>query len=129
MRIGELAERTGVSARSLRYYEQHGLLSARRGPNGYREYSLEDVKLVSEIRSLLTVGFTLEDARPFVDCLRAGHATGAACAESVAVYRRKLAEIDEEIRVLLGRRAEVAGQLTAACPGCFVKENRDQADD
>ncbi|MFE3452694.1 MerR family transcriptional regulator [Nonomuraea sp. NPDC059194] len=129
MRIGELAERTGVSARSLRYYEQHGLLSARREANGYREYSAEDVKLVSEIRSLLTVGFTLEDARPFVDCLRAGHATGASCAESVAVYQRKLAEIDDEIRLLLARRAEVAGQLTAACPGCFAKEQHDQADD
>ncbi|MGW4469855.1 MerR family transcriptional regulator [Nonomuraea sp. NPDC004354] len=122
MRIGELAERTGVSARSLRYYEKHGLLSARRGANGYREYSLSDVKLVSEIRQLLTVGFTLEDARPFVDCLRAGHASGSACAESVAVYRRKLAQIDEEIGLLLARRAEVAGQLTQACTGCFAKE-------
>ncbi|GAA2407613.1 MerR family transcriptional regulator [Nonomuraea africana] len=121
MRIGELAELTGVSARSLRYYEQHGLIKARRGTNGYRHYDPSDVELVSEIRSLLTVGFTLEDARPFVDCLRAGHATGSSCAESMAVSRRKLAEIDEEIRVLLARRAEVAGQLGKSCSGCFAK--------
>ncbi|MEU4545667.1 MerR family transcriptional regulator [Nonomuraea dietziae] len=121
MRIGELAELTGVSARSLRYYEQHGLIKARRESNGYRHYDPSDVELVSEIRSLLTVGFTLEDARPFVDCLRAGHATGASCAESMAVSRRKLAEIDEEIRVLLARRAEVAGQLGQTCSGCFAK--------
>lgn len=38
MRIGELAERIGVSPRSLRYYEQQGLLSPSRAANGYREY-------------------------------------------------------------------------------------------
>ncbi|MFI7423337.1 MerR family transcriptional regulator [Nonomuraea sp. NPDC049684] len=124
MRIGELAERTGVSTRSLRYYEQHGLLSARRGPNGYREYAEEDVKLVAEIRSLLSVGFTLEDTRPFVDCLRSGHSTGGSCRESVEVYQRKIMQIDEEIRVLLARRAEVAAQLAQSCPGCFVRGDK-----
>ncbi|MEU6723329.1 MerR family transcriptional regulator [Nonomuraea wenchangensis] len=121
MRIGELAERTGASTRSLRYYEQHGLLQARRDPNGYRQYTEEDVKLVTEIRALLAVGFSLEDTRPFVDCLRRGHSTGGSCAESVEVYQRKLDEIDAEIRVLLGRRAEVAAQLAQSCPGCFVR--------
>ncbi|MEV0586877.1 MerR family transcriptional regulator [Nonomuraea sp. NPDC050310] len=115
MRIGELARRAGVSPRSLRYYEQHGLLSARRGGNGYREYTEEDVKLVTEIRALLSIGFTLEDTRPFVDCLRGGHPSGGSCAESVAVYRRKIAEIDDEIRALLLRRAEVSAQLAASC--------------
>ncbi|WP_329252583.1 MerR family transcriptional regulator [Actinoallomurus sp. NBC_01490] len=118
MRIGELAERAGVSARALRYYEQQGLLPARRAANGYREYDESDLRLVAEIRSLLAVGFTLEDARPFVDCLRAGHEAGASCPESVAVSRRKLAEIDAEIRALIRRRAEVAAQLTYTCPGC-----------
>ncbi|MEU6711108.1 MerR family transcriptional regulator [Nonomuraea sp. NPDC046802] len=121
MRIGELAERTGVSTRSIRYYEQHGLLSARRGANGYRVYSEDDVRLVSEIRALLNVGFKLEDTRPFVDCLRRGHSTGGSCAESVEVYQRKLKEIDEEIHLLLARRAEVTAQLAQSCPGCFVR--------
>jgi DNA-binding transcriptional MerR regulator len=121
MRIGELAERTGVSTRSLRYYEQHGLLTARRGSNGYRDYAEEDIKLVSEIRALLSVGFTLEDTRPFVACLRSGHSTGGSCQESVAVYHRKLSQIDDEIHVLLARRAEVAAQLASACPGCVLK--------
>ncbi|MCF6470962.1 MerR family transcriptional regulator [Nonomuraea sp. MG754425] len=121
MRIGELAERTGVSTRSLRYYEQHGLLRAGRASNGYRTYGEDDVRLVSEIRALLQIGFTLEETRPFVDCLRRGHSTGGSCAESVEVYERKLGEIDREIRTLLARRAEVAAQLAQACPGCFVK--------
>ncbi|SEG94894.1 DNA-binding transcriptional regulator, MerR family [Thermomonospora echinospora] len=118
MQIGELAERAGVSTRSLRYYEQQGLISARRAANGYREYEEADLRLVAEIRALLAAGFKLEDARPFVDCLRAGHELGVACPESVAVSRRKLAEIDAEIRVLVRRRAEVAAQLAQARPGC-----------
>ncbi|MEV0145540.1 MULTISPECIES: MerR family transcriptional regulator [unclassified Nonomuraea] len=121
MRIGELAGRTGASTRSLRYYEQNGLITSRRSVNGYREYAEDDVRLVSEIRTLLSVGFTLEDTRPFVDCLRAGHATGGSCQESAEVYRRKLAEIDEDIRTLLARRAEVAAQLGESCSGCFTR--------
>ncbi|MES9607067.1 MerR family transcriptional regulator [Actinomadura sp. NPDC000929] len=118
MRIGELAARAGVSTRMLRYYEQQGLLPARRAANGYREYEESDLRLVAQIRALLETGFTLDDTRPFVDCLRAGHADGAACPESVAVYRRGLAAIDAEIRALLRRRAEVAERLARACPGC-----------
>ncbi|MBO3750541.1 MerR family transcriptional regulator [Streptosporangiaceae bacterium NEAU-GS5] len=118
MRIGELAERAGVSARALRYYEQQGLISARRGSNGYRHYDESDVRLVAEIRALLAAGFGLEDARPFVECLRAGHASGGSCPDSVAVYRRRLAEIDSEIRALIRRRAEITDQLAHACPGC-----------
>jgi DNA-binding transcriptional MerR regulator len=122
MRIGELARRAGVSTRALRYYEQQGVIVARRTANGYREYGEADLKLVTEIRSLLSVGFTLEDARPFVACLRAGHESGGSCPESVAVYQRKLTEIDDEIRTLLTRRAEVAAQLTTACPGCVLRK-------
>ncbi|MFD2357417.1 MerR family transcriptional regulator [Nonomuraea ferruginea] len=121
MRIGELARRTGVSTRSLRYYEQHGLLRAHRSANGYRHYAEADVRLVSEIRALLSVGFTLEDTRPFVDCLRSGHDSGGSCPESMAVYQRKLAEIGDEIRLLLTRRAEVAAQLAGSCEGCFFR--------
>jgi DNA-binding transcriptional MerR regulator len=120
MRIGELARRSGVSPRALRYYEQNGLIRARRSANGYREYDEADVRLVAEIRSLIAVGFTLEDARPFVECLKSGHESGGSCPESVAVYRRKLADIDAEIRSLLARRSEVAAQLAEACPGCLI---------
>ncbi|GHE38857.1 MerR family transcriptional regulator [Streptosporangium violaceochromogenes] len=124
MRIGELARKAGVSTRALRYYEQQGLITARRAANGYREYGEADLRLVTEVKALLTVGFTVEDARPFVACLRAGHESGGLCPESIAVYRRKLAEIDDEIRTLLLRRTEVAGQLSAACRGCATKREK-----
>ncbi|WKX68689.1 MerR family transcriptional regulator [Streptomyces sp. XD-27] len=124
MRIGELAERTGVSTRSLRYYEAQGLLRARRAANGYREYGDEDLRMVREIRSLLDLGFGLEDTRPFVECLRGGHEAGDRCPDSIAVYRRKLAELDAciarlgEVRERVAAQLELAVESRAAEPRC-----------
>ena len=114
MRIGELAQRTGVTTRALRFYESQGLLAARRAANGYREYDEEDLQLVKEIQTLRTVGLTLEETRPFVECLRSGHETGDACASSIEVYRRKLEEADALLARLGGIRGELAAKLAAA---------------
>jgi DNA-binding transcriptional MerR regulator len=113
MRIGELAQRAGTSTRSLRYYEAQGLLQARRAANGHREYDEHDLRLVQEIRSLLEIGFALEETRPFVECLRAGHTAGDVCPASIEVYRRKLAELDEGISRLNAIRDRLTQQLHA----------------
>ncbi|MET3983459.1 MerR family transcriptional regulator [Streptomyces sp. PvR034] len=114
MRIGELAERAGTTTRALRYYEDRGLLPARRTGNGYRSYDEDDLRLLREIRVLQDFGFELEETRPFVDCLRAGHPAGDACPASLAVYRRKLAELDSLIGKLADVRDQVARQLASA---------------
>jgi DNA-binding transcriptional MerR regulator len=111
MRIGELARRSGISARSLRYYEQRGLMVAGRRANGYRDYDEDHLLLVGEIRSLLANGFDLEEIRPFVDCLHAGIQTRRACPGGIDVYRRKLAELDSRIRELQSLRDRVAREL------------------
>ncbi|HEU5469036.1 MAG TPA: MerR family transcriptional regulator [Actinophytocola sp.] len=115
MRIGELARTTGTTTRALRYYEAQGLLTAPRRTNGYREYDESHLRLVREIQALQAVGFALEETRPFVECLLAGNATGDACPDSVAVYRRKLAEVDDCIARLTEVRREIAEKLTHAC--------------
>ncbi|MFD8750360.1 MerR family transcriptional regulator [Kitasatospora sp. NPDC059577] len=56
MRIGELARRTGVTPRALRYYEEQGLLTPERRPSGYRAYDEGDVDAVHGIRTLLAAG-------------------------------------------------------------------------
>jgi DNA-binding transcriptional MerR regulator len=105
MHIGELAEHTGTSTRALRYYEAHGLLQAQRSANGYRVYDESEARVVAQIRGLLAIGFDLQDIRPFVACLRAGNETGDVCPDSVAVLRRKLAEVDAYIdRLTIIRR-------------------------
>jgi DNA-binding transcriptional MerR regulator len=111
MLIGELAARAGTSTRTLRYYEEHGLLHAHRATNGYRTYDEAELRVVNEIRSLLAVGFGIDDIRPFVACLRAGHESGAECPDSVAVLRRKLSEIDACLDRLGAVRGQIAAQL------------------
>jgi DNA-binding transcriptional MerR regulator len=113
VRISELGRRAGVSARTLRHYEELGLLPARRRVNGYRDYDDADLRVVAEIRSLVGLGFALEETRPFVECLRAGHATGASCPDSRAVQRQKLAEVDAWLARLHAVRDELAAQLEA----------------
>lgn len=128
MRIGELAERAGTTTRALRYYETQGLLAARRDAKGYRDYDENDLRLVEEIRSLLAIGFGLEDARPFVECLRAGNPAGDSCPDAVAVYRRKLAEIDECMERLSSARARIAEQLAKRTDEARSSRARDRTE-
>lgn len=69
MRIGDLAQRTGASHRSLRYYEDKGLLEPLRSPSGQRHYGEDAVARVALIRSLLAAGLgttTIADVLPCV---------------------------------------------------------------
>ncbi|MGW0932617.1 MerR family transcriptional regulator [Streptomyces sp. NPDC002644] len=114
MRIGELAARAGTTTRTLRYYESRGLLSARRDGNGHRTYDERDLAQVRQIRTLQDFGFGLEETRPFLECLRAGHPEGDACPASRLVYRHKLDELDTMIEQLRAVREKVARQLARA---------------
>jgi DNA-binding transcriptional MerR regulator len=114
MLIGEMARRAGTSTRTLRYYEEHGLLAARRGANGYRVYDTVDVSIVRNIRALLDIGLGVEDIRPFVACLRAGNPVADACPDSVAVLRRRLDEVDRAIDDLAAVRDRLRRRLADA---------------
>lgn len=70
MRIGELAERTGVSERSLRYYEQQGLLVSDRTPGGHRDYQERAVDRVIHIQELLAAGLTSKKIARILPCMR-----------------------------------------------------------
>ncbi|GIE27561.1 MerR family transcriptional regulator [Actinoplanes italicus] len=111
MLIGELAERAGTSPRTLRYYEEHGLIHPRRDANGYRQYDDGELRLVHEIRSLLADGFGVDDIKPFVACLRAGNSAGHVCPDSAAVLRRRLAEVDGYLDQLTVVRDRLRTQL------------------
>lgn len=69
MRIGQLAQATGVSSRSLRHYEMKGLLKPHRYQNGYRDYSEAALLQVERIRWLLSAGLTTKAIRRMLPCV------------------------------------------------------------
>ncbi|MBF6464817.1 MerR family transcriptional regulator [Nocardia beijingensis] len=72
MLIGELAERTGVSARALRHYEEKELLAPERDANSYRYYDESAVAVVAQIRVMLEAGLNAAAIRRYLDCVRTG---------------------------------------------------------
>ncbi|MGV9361089.1 MerR family transcriptional regulator [Amycolatopsis sp. NPDC003731] len=69
MRIGELSQRTGVSSRSLRYYEQQGLLTSARSDAGQRHYSDAEVERVGLIRQLFDAGMSSRVIAAVLPCV------------------------------------------------------------
>lgn len=113
MRIGELAEHTGVSRETLRYYESLGLIQARRLANGYRDYPDAAATLVIYIRRAQQLGFGLAEIGEHLPQI-----WQAAQPEQqiAAVLAGKLGEIDQRIADLQQLRNQLAQQLGLVCP-------------
>lgn len=111
VRIGELSERTGASRRSIRYYEQKGLLQAHRTDKGWREYDETAVNGVLNVRELLRSGLTVEDILHVEPCLSMEMADFMSCSDAdhaIAMYEERLAVIDEKAALLRRHRASPA---------------------
>lgn len=98
MKISELSKRTGASIRSLRYYDQQGLLSPVRLSNGYREYPSTAEEQVRTIVLYLQLGLSTEQIKSFLHCVLKNKE--AFCSEVLPIYKSKLKEIDEQIAQL-----------------------------
>jgi DNA-binding transcriptional MerR regulator len=115
MRIGELARRTGVDPRLLRYYEQQGLLEPRRRANGYREFEESDVATVAWIRRLLSAGLSTATIAEFRDCARQDAAREPADCELLASrLGRERHRIDATMAELAANRAALDEVIAAA---------------
>jgi DNA-binding transcriptional MerR regulator len=110
MRIGELAQQTGVSRDTLRFYERLGLIQARRSSNSYRDYDSAAVLLVNFIRRAQA----LVSCRKSAGCRKSGKARirKAECAKLAA----KLSEIDVRILQLAELKQQLSAQLMQECP-------------
>ncbi|MBO3682519.1 MerR family transcriptional regulator [Streptomyces sp. NEAU-YJ-81] len=75
MRIGELARRTGVTTRALRYYEEQNLLAAERSDSGQRHYAEAAVDRVRLIRELYSAGLSSKTIAELTPCVVDGKAT------------------------------------------------------
>ncbi|WP_160045311.1 MerR family transcriptional regulator [Paenibacillus sp. USDA918EY] len=111
MNIGELAELTGASIRSLRYYEQKGLLAPLRKDNGYREYTPFAVEQVRTIQLYLNLGLSTDEIAGILQCVLMNKE--AFCAEVLPIYQLKLQEIDKQIELLTSIRQNLTDRIDA----------------
>ncbi|MGV9250040.1 MerR family transcriptional regulator [Streptomyces sp. NPDC003697] len=114
MQIGELAKATGTTARALRHYEQAGLISSERTPNGYRLYDERAVVRVRNIRYLLTAGLTLDDVRVFLPCLDGDVTAAPPSDRGIRVAVQRLAVLDERIAAQTAVRDRLQAALRQA---------------
>ncbi|MFE0799741.1 MerR family transcriptional regulator [Streptomyces sp. NPDC058812] len=119
MRIGELARRTGVSERSLRYYEKQGLLAAERTPGGHREYAEAAVDRVVRIQELFAAGLHSSRIAQLLPCMRDtdGGPSVVATPRLIADLTAERARIDRTIADLLRSRDTLDEVIDAAARG------------
>ncbi|WP_254786975.1 MerR family transcriptional regulator [Curtobacterium sp. MCBA15_001] len=95
MRIGDLAARAGVSVRSLRYYEEQGLLVAERTTSGQRTYDEPAVDRVRLVQQLYAAGLSSRTVAQLLPCVDAGRATEESFALLTAERDRITAQLAE----------------------------------
>jgi DNA-binding transcriptional MerR regulator len=117
VRIGELAKRAGVSERSLRYYEEQGLLLPTRTPNGYRVYAESDVDVVRHVRMLLAAGLNTEFIRNVLPCMvDTGDGLAPGCPELLPHLKKERARMTIAIDGLATARTLLDDVIAATPP-------------
>ncbi|MEW9528714.1 MerR family transcriptional regulator [Microbispora sp. NPDC049125] len=115
MLIGELAAEAGTTTRTLRYYEEQGLLEPGRTSTGYRVYEPGATLRVRNIRELLACGFTVENVKSFLKHLDAElpavFGDTPPCAASNAVAAQRVAELEERIATLTRLRDSLVQRM------------------
>ena len=113
MNIGQAAERAGLPVKTLRYYEEIGLIAPDRQPNGYRDYGEAEVHKLRFLQRARGLGFSIEDCRALLS-LYEDRNRASADVKRLALAR--IDDIDRKLEELKGLRATL-DSLARACQG------------
>ncbi len=113
MNIGAASRQSGLPSKTIRYYEEIGLMKADRALNGYRDYSTEDVHRLRFLQRARGLGFSVEECRELLSLYSDRE---RASSDVKAIAKEKLAEIDRKIEELTGLRL-MLGHLVDNCHG------------
>lgn len=114
MNIGHAAKLSGLPAKTIRYYEEEGLIRpARRAENGYRDYSEKDIHRLRFLSRARGLGFSLEDCRELLT-LYSDHARASADVKRLA--DSKIKDIDAKMAALTSMR-DALSSLVEKCHG------------
>lgn len=113
MNIGDVARRSGLPAKTIRYYEDIGLVRPLRGTNGYRSFRNDDLHKLAFIGRARALGFSIDDCRGL---LKLYADTGRASSEVKRIAENHLKRIDRKLEELAEMRATLA-HLVEECAG------------
>lgn len=121
MNIGTVAVKSGVPAKTIRYYESIGLIpSADRRPNGYRSYDDIDMHTLNFIKRARGLGFSVDEVRNLLDLWRdrqrSSAAVKAVATEHLSALDRKIAELRSMRRTLATLIERCRGDDRPDCP-------------
>lgn len=115
--VQQMVTTTGLSAHTLRYYEDLGLIDAvQRAPNGHRRYTAEDIERIEFLKKMRHTGLSLDDIKAFLDLYKQG--------EQTASERRTIMEEQREnVRQQIAELREVEAFITNKINGYIKEEN------
>ncbi|KQZ19294.1 Cu(I)-responsive transcriptional regulator [Mesorhizobium sp. Root552] len=113
MNVGDAARRAGLPAKTIRYYEEIGLIAPQRAGNGYRDYSGDDVHRLAFLKRARNLGFSIDDCRQLMALYQD---RSRASADVRQIASDHVTAIEEKIRELQSMRATLQ-KLVHACHG------------
>lgn len=113
MNIGQVSEKSGIAPKTIRYYEDIGLIKPARSANGYRDFAPQDLHKLAFLGRARALGFSIEDCRILLG-LYEDETRESAQVKSIA--KEHLDAIDSKIAQLQDMRATLS-HLVAACAG------------
>jgi DNA-binding transcriptional MerR regulator len=124
VKISDVASRTEVAPRLIRYYEQQGLLSAPRAENGYRSYTTEHVARVSRIAALVQAGVPTRLVKVLLDAEDAAERGEETCPLAVAEQLAgELASLEARIACLTRSRDTIRDFLVRTEHEALLRED------
>ncbi|MEM7596384.1 MAG: Cu(I)-responsive transcriptional regulator [Pseudomonadota bacterium] len=120
MNIGEIADQTGLPAKTIRYYDEIGLIQPARDSNGYRVFAQNDAHKLAFLGRARALGFSIEECRKLMalyeDKARASSDVKALAQEHLANIERKIRQLEEMRETLSHLVASCAGDDRPDCP-------------
>jgi Cu(I)-responsive transcriptional regulator len=113
MNIGEIATRSGLPAKTIRYYEEIGLIKPLRDTNGYRAFRQQDLHKLTFLGRARALGFSIEDCR---NLLALYEDQNRSSADVKSIARDHLAKIEQKIADLVDMQSTLT-HLISACAG------------
>jgi len=113
IRIGEVANWVGLPEKTIRYYEDIGLVAPIRSENGYRQFRMSDIQSLKIIKGARDLGFTIEDSRTLLSLFLDANRTSS---EVKALASRQLEKTQDKIKQLV-KLSDLLSHLTNECQG------------